>query len=119
MKNHTPRTQDVINHIADNPDNLQPIFDHARRLEIELNAAKEQLRTEANRRKEAEADLATERKAKRDLAEVISGQDKELAAERARLDWLETDVGIDWQWEPSRLTVSRAAIDAAMKEETK
>ena len=47
MKNHTPRTQDVINHIADNPDNLQPIFDHARRLEIELNAAKEQLRIEA------------------------------------------------------------------------
>ena len=26
---------------------MQPIFDHARRLEIELNAAKEQLRTEA------------------------------------------------------------------------
>ena len=43
----------------------------------------------------------------------------ELAKERARLDWLETDVGIDWQWEPSRLTVSRAAIDAAMKEDAK
>jgi len=40
----------------------------------------------------------------------------ELAVERARLDWLETPSGIDWQWEPERLTVSRASIDAAMKE---
>ena len=42
-----------------------------------------------------------------------------LAAERARLDWLETPSGMDWQWEPERLTVSRASIDAAMKEDAK
>ena len=40
MKNETPRTQEVINGIADNPHNLQPLFDHARQLERELNAAK-------------------------------------------------------------------------------
>lgn len=40
----------------------------------------------------------------------------ELATERARLDWIETPSGMDWQWEPERLTVSRASIDAAMKE---
>jgi len=43
----------------------------------------------------------------------------DLAAERARLDWLETPSGMDWQWEPERLTVSRASIDAAMTEENK
>jgi len=43
----------------------------------------------------------------------------ELATERARLDWLETPSGMDWQWEPERLTVSRASIDAAMKEDAK
>jgi len=43
----------------------------------------------------------------------------DLAAERARLDWLETPSGMDWQWEPERLTVSRASIDAAMKEDAK
>ena len=43
----------------------------------------------------------------------------ELAKERARLDWLETPSGMDWQWEPERLTVSRASIDAAMKEDAK
>jgi hypothetical protein len=45
--------------------------------------------------------------------------DAELAVERARLDWLETPSGMDWQWEPERLTVSRASIDAAMKEDAK
>jgi len=43
----------------------------------------------------------------------------ELAIERARLNWLETPSGMDWQWEPERLTVSRASIDAAMKEDAK
>jgi hypothetical protein len=42
-----------------------------------------------------------------------------LAVERARLDWLESPSGMDWQWEPERLTVSRASIDAAMKEDAK
>ena len=41
----------------------------------------------------------------------------ELAKERARLDWLESPSGMDWQWEPTQLTVSRASIDAAMKED--
>ena len=40
----------------------------------------------------------------------------ELAAERARLDWLESDAGVDWQWSSSALTIRRAVIDAAMKE---
>lgn len=43
----------------------------------------------------------------------------DLATERARLDWLETPSGMDWQWEPERLTVSRASIDAAMAEDAK
>jgi len=41
----------------------------------------------------------------------------ELAAERARLDWLESDAGVDWQWSSSALTIRRAVIDAAMKED--
>ncbi len=43
----------------------------------------------------------------------------ELAKERARLDWLESDAGVDWQWSSSALTIRRAAIDAAMKEDAK
>ena len=50
---------------------------------------------------------------------VTLKQDAELATERARFDWLESPSGMDWQWEPTRLTVSRAAIDAAMKEDAK
>ncbi len=42
----------------------------------------------------------------------------ELAKERARLDWLESDAGVDWQWSSSALTIRRAVIDAAMKEDT-
>ena len=41
-------------------------------------------------------------------------------AERARLDWLESDAGMDWQWNDTMYgIVSRAAIDEAMKEEAK
>ena len=43
----------------------------------------------------------------------------ELAAEQARLDWLESDAGVDWQWSSSALTIRRAVIDAAMKEGAK
>lgn len=41
-------------------------------------------------------------------------------AERARLDWLESDAGMDWQWNDTMYgIVSRAAIDEAMKEGAK
>lgn len=44
----------------------------------------------------------------------------ELATERARFDWLESDAGLDWQWsDPAGGLVSRAKVDAAMKEGTK
>jgi DNA repair exonuclease SbcCD ATPase subunit len=39
----------------------------------------------------------------------------ELAAERARLDWLKSDAGMDFQWQTVRV-ITRAAIDAAIKE---
>jgi hypothetical protein len=41
----------------------------------------------------------------------------EAAEDTARLDWLESDAGVDWQWSSSALTIRRAVIDAAMKEE--
>ena len=76
------------------------------------------------RAERAEAELATERKANRDLAEVISGQDKELTAERARLDWLEENANDIMKYNcRSYIWFAhqnlRAAIDAAMKEETR
>ena len=44
----------------------------------------------------------------------------ELRAERARLDWIESDAGMDWQWKDTMYgIVSRAAIDKAMKEGAK
>jgi len=54
-----------------------------------------------------------------DLLGKIERLERELDIERARLNWLETPSGMDWQWEPERLTVSRASIDAAMKEDAK
>jgi len=78
----------------------------------------------ANARAEkAEADLAAanERLRSEAMDDYASIKDlqRELAIERARLNWLETPSGMDWQWEPERLTVSRASIDAAMKEDAK
>ena len=67
----------------------------------------------------AEADLAALEQCHDDNCRAVVKIDAELAAERARLDWLESPSGMDWQWEPTRLTVSRASIDAAIKEGAK
>ena len=49
----------------------------------------------------------------RDLARRL---ETELAEERSRLDWLESDEGVDWQWnDAGGGIVSRAKIDAAKK----
>ena len=40
----------------------------------------------------------------------------ELATERARLDWLESPAGMDWQWQAG---ITRATIDAKMQKEAK
>jgi hypothetical protein len=74
----------------------------AEKAEADLAAAKERLRSEAM------DDYAS-----------IKNLQRELAIERARLNWLESPSGMDWQWEPERLTVSRASIDAAMTEDVK
>ena len=53
---------------------------------------------------------------------VITQRDRaeaELATERARLDWLESDAGVDWQWSDAARTVSRASINAFMEEGAK
>ena len=82
--------------------NWNGALERAIKAEAELAAAKERLRSEAM------DDYAS-----------IKDLQRELATERARLNWLETPSGMDWQWEPERLTVSRASIDAAMKEDAK
>ena len=52
----------------------------------------------------------------RSMREFSQQLETELAAERARLDWIESDAGVDWQWNDiAGGIVSRAAIDAAMK----
>ena len=40
----------------------------------------------------------------------------ELAVERARMDWLESPAGMDWQWQAG---ITRATIDAKMQEGAK
>ena len=53
----------------------------------------------------------------RDLARAL---ERELSADRARLDWLEGPAGFDWQWNAAQSgIVRRSAIDTAMKEDAK
>tara|TARA_R110000868_G_scaffold377968_1_gene643346 strand:- start:327 stop:596 length:270 start_codon:yes stop_codon:yes gene_type:complete len=54
-----------------------------------------------------------------DMRDWCATLERELATERARLDWLESDAGVDWQWSSAALTIRRAVIDAAMKEDAK
>ena len=51
--------------------------------------------------------------------EAVEAQEKaeaELAAERARLDWLESPAGMHWQWQAG---ITRATIDAKMQKDAK
>ena len=70
--------------------------------EAELAKAKERLRSEAM-----------------DDYAAIKDLQRDLAIERARLDWLESNAGVDWQWSDDARLVSRASIDAFMKEGAK
>ena len=49
----------------------------------------------------------------RDLARAL---ERELSADRARLDWLESPAGMDWQWQAG---ITRATIDAKMQKDAK
>ena len=62
------------------------------------------------------AAITAERDQLRARAELAEA---ERAKERARLDWLESPAGVDWQWSSSALTIRRAVIDAAMQEDAK
>jgi len=112
MNTPTPRT-DAATYPADCLfDTLVTNRDCARALErelIALTAERDQLRDELER-----ADVIYQR-----ACEVEHELRAELAKERARLDWLESDAGVDWQWSSSALTIRRAVIDAAMKEDAK
>jgi hypothetical protein len=68
---------------------------------------------------QARSELATEREKSERYRLATLKLDSELATEGARLDWLESDAGVDWQWSSSALTIRRAVIDAAMKEDAK
>jgi len=68
---------------------------------------------------QARSELATEREKAERYRLATLKLDAELATERARLDWLESDAGVDWQWSSSALTIRRAVIDAAIKEDAK
>ena len=52
----------------------------------------------------------------RSIYDLISELKAELAAERARLDWLESPAGMDWQWQAG---ITRATIDAKMQKDAK
>lgn len=66
----------------------------------------------------AEADLAASKADADKWCKLANERYNELAAERARLDWLESPVGRLFQREGDCL-ICRGSIDAAMKEDTK
>ena len=88
-------------------------------LTAELTVALANWNGALERAMKAEADLVALAQCHDDNCRAVVKIAAELATERARFDWLESPSGMDWQWEPTRLTVSRASIDAAMKEDAK
>jgi len=56
-----------------------------------------------------------EKQAKMERGDMLCECQDELVTERARLDWLESDDGKNFQW-GTHLLLSRSTIDAAMKD---
>ena len=85
-------------------------------LERELTALateRDQLRARAER---SEADLAALGQSFDDNCRGVVKIADELTVERARLDWLESPAGMDWQWQAG---ITRATIDAKMQKDAK
>jgi len=126
MKTPTPRTEAATYPADCLGTTLVTNRDCSRALERELIALCAELTVAlANwngaleRALKAEADLAALEQCHDDNCRAVVKIAADLAAERARLDWLESDAGVDWQWSSSALTIRRAVIDAAMKEDAK
>ena len=88
----------------------------SQQLETELaaiTAERDQLRARAER---AEDNLAALEQSFDDNCRGVAKIAAELATERARLDWLESPAGMDWQWQAG---ITRATIDAKMQKGAK
>ena len=106
----TPQTDAFVSHMAEqfrDSDWEEFARDFERELAA-LTSERDQLRAElAEMHKSFAGNVHTENR-------VLQ---TELAAERARLDWLESDVGMDWQCDNfAGGFVYRAKVDTAMKE---
>ena len=64
----------------------------------------------------AEADLVALEQCHDDNCRGVVRIAADLAKERARLDWLESPAGMDWQWQAG---ITRATIDAKMQKDAK
>ena len=78
-----------------------------------LTAERDQLRARAEL---AEDNLAALEQCHDDNCRGVVRIADELAVERARLDWLESPAGMDWQWQAG---ITRATIDAKMQKDAK
>ena len=126
MSTLTPRTDEATYPADCLGKTLVTNRDCARAMERELDALRAELTVALakwngalERALKAEADLAALEQCHDDNCRAVVKIAADLAAERARLDWLESDAGVDWQWSSSALTIRRAVIDAAMWEGAK
>ena len=85
--------------------------------EKRLRKDAEELREDAiERAMKAKADLVALEQCHDDNCRGVVRIDADLAMERARLDWLESPAGMDWQWQAG---ITRATIDAKMQKGAK
>ena len=97
-------------------DQLRAENERLRRAYVRPDDIRAQLESAIARAERAEADLAALEQSFDDNCRGVAKIADDLAAERARLDWLESPAGMDWQWQAG---ITRATIDAKMQEDAK
>ena len=90
--------------------------DCSQQLETELAALTAERDAARARAERAEDNLAALEQSFDDNCRGVVKIADELATERARLDWLESPAGMDWQWQAG---ITRATIDAKMQKDAK
>ena len=121
MNTPTPRTDAAWNATFDCEQmsagrTARALRECSQQLETELatlTAERDQLRARAER---AEGNLSALEQCHDDNCRGVVKIADELAKERARLDWLESPAGMDWQWQAG---ITRATIDAKMQKDAK
>ena len=116
LREHSQQLETELAALTAERDQLRAENERLRRAYVRPDDIRAQLESAIARAERAEDNLAALEQCHDDNCRGVAKIADDLAAERARLDWLESPAGMDWQWQAG---ITRATIDAKMQKGAK